>query len=193
LSKTVKIDEFGYWHQYGVYTPARLIDLSGDIDEEKAVQFIKNIRLLDHVSDKAITVLINSSGGDIHQGLAIIDAIKECHSEVTTHAVGPCYSMAVAVFQSGDYRKISSNATLMLHAGSMELSEDHPEIVDRWHKEFKRVGSIYDDIILKKIKEKKPRFREKTLKDIMLFDTIYTADQVLKMGLADKIEEHKSF
>lgn len=193
MSRSVKTDEFGQWHEFGVYSPARLIDLSGDIDEAKAVQFIKNIRLLDHVSDKDITVLINSSGGDIHQGLAIIDSIRECHSKVITHAVGPCYSMSVAVLQAGDERRISSNATVMLHAGSMELTEDHPEVVDRWHKEFKRVGKIYDDIILKKIQEKKPRFKEKTLKDVMVFDTIYTAEDVIKMGLADKIEEHKSF
>ena len=90
----VKTDELDQFHQFNVYTSARLIYLKGAIDDESAAEFIKNIRLMDHVTDKDITVLINSEGGDVHQGMAIYDAIKECNSKVITHAVGPCYSMA---------------------------------------------------------------------------------------------------
>lgn len=192
-SKTVKTDALDQWCSYGIYTPARLIDLSGDIDEEKATQFIKNIRLLDFVDTGDIRVLINTSGGEVHQGLAIIDAIKECNSKVITHAVGPCWSMGACILQAGDIRLISANATIMIHEGTMDLSSDHPRNIERWHKEYKRVGKIYDDIILKKIKEKKPRFKADSLDSIMLFDTIYDAEKVIEMGLADKIEQHKSF
>lgn len=190
---TIKTDELGQWHEYGVYTSARLIDLSGEIGEENAVQFIKNIRLLDHVEDKDIIVLINTPGGDVHQGLAIFDAIKECSSKVITHAVGPCWSMGACLLQAGDVRKISQNATVMIHEGQLGLDLDHPKNLDRWYKEFKRVGDIYDDIILKKIKQKKPRFQKKKLEEYMLFDTIYNSDKVIEMGLADKIEEHKEY
>ena len=169
------------------------IILSGEIKEEIAVQFIKNIRLLDYVNNNDITVLINTPGGCIHQGLAIIDAIRECKSKVITHAVGPCWSMGACILQAGDERLISANATIMIHAGQIILPEDHVVNVDRWHREYKRINKVYDEIIFKKIKEKRPRFTEKKLTDIMKFDTIYTAEQAIAMGLADKVEEHRSF
>ena len=181
------------FHEYGVYVPNRIIDLSGEIDELEASKFIRNIRILDHTSEKDITVLINTPGGDVHHGLAIVDAIKECRSKVITHAVGPCWSMGACILVSGDERKISRNATVMIHAGEMGIDPDHPRNVDRWIKEFTRVGDIYDTLILQAIQKKKPRFQKKKLKDIMVFDTIYQADQVIGMGLADIIEEYKEF
>lgn len=192
MSTRVKTDELDQWHDYNIYTPARLISLSGEIDEDSAVEFIKNIRLLDHVNNRDIIVLLNTPGGSVHQGLAIFDAIKECNSKVTTHAVGPCWSMGACILQAGDYRKISANATVMIHSGEMELGADHIKNVERWYKEFKRVGDVYDEIILKKIRDKKPRFKKTTLDNIMTFDTIYKADDVLAMGLADVIEDHKN-
>ena len=36
-------------------------------------------------------------------------------------------------------------------------------------------------------------FKRKKLEQLLLFDTIYTAEQTIEMGLADKIETHKGF
>lgn len=187
----VKTDELDQWHDYGVYTPARLVELSGDIDQDTAMEFIKNIRLLDHTSNSDIVVLINTPGGDVHQGMAIFDAIKECNSNVLTHAVGPCWSMGSVILQAGDTRKISSNATIMVHTGSSEYDEDHSLNIKRWIKENERIGKRADDILLAKIRKKKPRFTKDKFEKLLEFDTIYTADQALDMGLADEIAEHK--
>lgn len=193
MAMKVKTDELDQWHDYNIYTPARLINLDGDIDKETASEFIKNIRLLDHVSDRDITVLINSGGGDVAQGMAIYDAIKECHSKVITHVIGPTSSMASIIFQAGDERIISANATLMIHIGSDEYPEDHKLNVKRWIKENDRIGDIADDILYKKIRQKKPRFKKEKFQEILTFDTIYTAKEAIEMGLADKIAEHKAF
>ena len=189
----VKTDELSQFHEYNVYTPARLIYLQGDIDEDSASEFIRNIRLMDHVTDKDITVLISSQGGDVHHGMSIYDSIKECHSRVITHVVGPCYSMASIIFQAGDERLISSNASLMIHVGQEGYDADHPKNLQRWIKENKRIGEIADNILYQKIKKKKPRFTRKKFEDLLIFDTIYTSKQVIEMGLADKIVEHKEF
>lgn len=193
MSMKVKTDELDQWHEYGVYTPARLIDLSGEINKEKAVEFIKNIRLLDHVTSKEIKVLINSEGGDVQQGMAIIDAIMECQSKVITHAAGPCYSMAAIILQAGDERLISANATLMIHTGDESYDTDHPRNIERWIKENKRQGREADNILFNKIKKKKPRYKRERFEELLTFDTIYTAEQAISVGLADTIVEHKSF
>jgi len=189
----IKTDEFGQFHEYGIYTPARIIECMGDIDEEKATEFVKNIRLLDHANDKDIIVMIATEGGDVHWGMAMFDAIKECNSKVTTHAVGPCWSMGSVILQAGDVRKISANATVMIHTGTDSYSEGHPKLNKKWMKENDRVEEVTVDILHKKIKEKKPRFSRQKLRDILVFDTIFTADECVTMGLADMIEDHKEF
>lgn len=193
MSGKVKTDELDQWHDYNVYTPARLIYLEGSIDEDSAGEFIRNIRLMDHVTDNDITVLINSNGGDVHQGMAIYDAIKECNSRVVTHVVGTCYSMASIIYQAGDERIISANASMMIHIGDEGYDDDHPMNVDRWLKENRRIGEIADNILYDRIKEKKPRFKKEKFKELLVFDTIYTAKEAINMGLADKIVEHKGY
>lgn len=193
MSGRVKTDELDQLHDYGIYSPARIIFLSGGIDEDSAVEFIKNIRVLDHSSDKSITVLINTNGGDVHQGMAIYDAIKECKSPIITHAVGPCWSMGAIILQAGDTRKISSNATIMIHLGSVEYSEDHVKQVERWIAENKRIGQLADNILFERIKQKKPKFTKEKFTQLLTFDSIYTAKQAIDLGLADEIEEHKTY
>ena len=187
----IKTDSLDQFHEFGIYTPARIIDCMGDIDEEKAKQFIKNIRLLDYTNDKDIVVLIGSEGGDVSWGMAMFDAIKECNSRVITHAIGPCWSMASVLLQAGDIRKMSSNATTMLHVGTEALEENHPKINRAWIKENDRIEEIIVDILLKKIKKKKPRFQRKKLKELIMFDKILTAEQTIEYGLADTVEDHK--
>lgn len=191
MSTKVKTDELDQWHDYNIYTPARLISLDGDIDLESATEFIKNIRLLDHVTDQDITVLINSNGGSVRQGMAIYDAIKECDSKVITHATGPCYSMAAIIFQAGDERIMSDNATLMIHVGEEGYEPDHPVNIDRWLKESRRLGERADDILFQRIRQKKPRFKKEAFKELLVFDTIYTSTKAVEMGLANRIKEHK--
>lgn len=190
--KTIILDELQNFHEHGVYTPARIIELFGEIDEEKANQFVKNIRILDFTNNNDIIVLINTPGGDAHQGLAIYDAIKECQSKVTTHAVGPCWSMGAAILQAGDRRVISKNSTVMIHTGESNL-EDHNENFERWWKEYKRIGEIYENILYCKIKEKKKRFTREKLKTMLTFDSILTADKIIEYNLAEEIAEHREF
>lgn len=186
----IKTNELDQLHHFGVYTPARLITLFGEINEESAGQFLRNIRLLDHLSSKEIKILINTDGGDVHQGLAIIDAIKECQSRVVTHAVGPTLSMGAAILQSGDFRLISANAIVMIHKGQMAI-DDHTINSKRWIDEYERIGEIYEDILLEKIKTKIPSFTKKRLEKLTTFDTILSAEEVVEHGLADEIVEHK--
>lgn len=193
MSTKVKTDELDQWHEYNVYTPARLIMLEGIVNHDTATEFIKNIRLMDHVTDNDITVLINSEGGEVDQGLAIYDAIKECNSKVITHAVAPCWSMASIILQAGDWRKVSRSASVMIHIGDEGYDTQHPKNLKRWMKESERIGNMADDELFNRIREKKPRFKREQFDELLTFDTIYSAKKALEMGLVDEIAEHKSF
>jgi len=186
-------DEISRWHDNGIYAPARLIDCMDEISETKAKQVIKNIRLLDFVSDGDITILMATEGGSVTWGMEIVDAVKECNSKVIIHIVGPCWSMGAIIAQSADHIKMSENATMMIHTGQEEYPEDHPLNTERWVKENKRMGDIADNILFEKIKKKKPRFTKKQFDALLIFDTILPAKKAIEMGLVDEIAEHKEF
>lgn len=190
---TIKTDELDQWQEHGIYKTARLMECMGDIDEEKAKQVIKNIRLLDFISDKDIVILLATTGGEVCWGMEIVDAIKECNSKVTIHAVGPCWSMGAIIFQAGDYRKISKNATIMIHTGTSEYPEDHALNMERWIAEDKRIGGVADQILFDKLKKKNIKLTKKQFDRLLEFDTIYTAEAALENGLADEIAQHREF
>lgn len=193
MATSIKTDELDQWHDQGVYKSARLIDCMGDIDEEKARQVVKNIRLLDFMNDKDITMLLSTEGGDVHWGMQIFDAIKECNSRVIIHAVGPCWSMGSVILQAGDVTKISSSATVMIHMGKAAYPEDHPLTIEQWMAEHSRMEKETQEILFEKMKKKNQKFTRGQLKKLLTFDTIYTAEEAVKVGLVEKIQEHKSF
>lgn len=90
--------------------------LEGKYSEEYVEQEIDKV--INSLSPE-ITLVINSGGGDVTQGFAIIDILEELKSEygvnVKTHTVGTCASMAVAVLMAGDIRTSGKNTIFMLH------------------------------------------------------------------------------
>lgn len=88
------------------------IYLFGEITEENSKDIVSQI--LNSKKEKII-LFINSSGGDVDSGLAIINALKLSHKKISTIGIGGVYSMAFYIFLCGDQRHIFNNTTLMLH------------------------------------------------------------------------------
>lgn len=64
---------------------------------------------------KPIQLFINSYGGSVYDGLALIDVIKRSKTPVHTVCIGSCMSMALWVWLSGAKRFVGESATLMFH------------------------------------------------------------------------------
>lgn len=62
-----------------------------------------------------VEVLINSPGGDMFEGLAIYNLLREHKGEVTTKALGMAASAASVIYMAGDKREIGASAFLMIH------------------------------------------------------------------------------
>lgn len=62
-----------------------------------------------------VSVYINSPGGDMFEGLAIYNLLREYKGDVTTKAIGMAASAASVIFMAGDKREIGSSAFLMIH------------------------------------------------------------------------------
>src|SRR6476660_4257903 len=98
----------------------RDVYLIGDIEKDNARGTIERLRELANDNDRPITLYINSAGGNVTDGLAIHDAIRQVvHRgvEVTIIVQGMAYSMGSVVLQAAsDGRRLAlPHSWIMIH------------------------------------------------------------------------------
>lgn len=132
----------------------------------------------------SLELIINSGGGSVSEGFAIIDLIKELQElygvEVNTHAIGMCASMAVAVYMAGDIRTAGDNVIFMMHqisggsVGSQNKIESTINCMNIMNRMYKR---MFDGT----------RMDKETLDDIMSHDVDYYFDieEARKWGIVN--------
>lgn len=67
------------------------------------------------IGDKDVTVYINSPGGDMFEGIAILNRLREHSRKVTTKVLGLAASAASVIFLAGEERQVATSAFLMIH------------------------------------------------------------------------------
>ena len=97
--------------------------------------------------DQPITLYINSGGGSLGDGLAMMEFINRMRRDhdvrIDTAVLGYAYSMGAVVLQAGDHRTIGRFGTLMLHSTSWIISGDD----ERIFKDFQRLASHYQETV----------------------------------------------
>ncbi len=95
----------------------RIIFLSGEITDDVANIVISELLYLDSLSDKDISLYINSPGGSVSAGLAIYDTMNFIKSDVSTIVVGMAASMAAFLLAAGakGKRYALPNSEVMIH------------------------------------------------------------------------------
>ena len=68
-----------------VFERERRIFLDRPIDDTAATEMILQLGYLDKLSDADITLFINSPGGAVSDGLAIVDAMRRSRSDISTY------------------------------------------------------------------------------------------------------------
>ena len=120
-------DSIGEIHNYGIDVKNREIYLhsakdNGEddpgVDYRMAINFVKNIRHLDSLSDNEIRINMQSIGGGWQAGMAIYDAIKIARSHTTIITYGQAESMSSVILQAADVRIMMPNSYFMCHYGS---------------------------------------------------------------------------
>ena len=141
------------------------------------------VRSLGSIKAKNITVRINSPGGDVFDGVAIFNALKDHDARVTTKIEGLAASMASVVALAGDEVQAHKNAMYMIHdpwvlaAGNQY---DLREIADILQKIGVNMLDIYYD---------KSSIGKRELKAMMKEETWFTAAEAKDRGLIDTVLE----
>lgn len=93
----------------------RIIMLSGAITQMTAQVVTAALLSLDELSHAPIQLVINSQGGSVSDGLAIIDTMALIASPVTTIVNGLAASMATVIASAGSPRYATPHSEFLIH------------------------------------------------------------------------------
>ena len=170
------------------------IDIYGDIGgwyyENTIESLSEQIKEMSDINE--INVYINSYGGELSEGLAIYNALKQHKATVNTYCMGFACSSASLIFMSGDNRYMSSSSMLMIHNAISSCygnSEDMRAMAETLDKMNSAIRNLYLDNINISIDD---------LKTLLDNETFLTCDECINYGFAtdtfnDENEENKAF
>ena len=95
----------------------RIVFLSGEINDETSNIIVSELLYLDSLNHNDISLYINSPGGSITSGMAIMDTMNYIKSDVSTICIGMAASMGAFLLSCGKKGKryILPNAEVMIH------------------------------------------------------------------------------
>jgi len=99
----------------------RVVLINGDISEETFAMVDRELSEMESSSHDNITIRINSDGGNMSDGLAIVGRIVASPAHITTEGFGTVGSSALLVLACGKKRKMSKYAWVMHHESSLEI------------------------------------------------------------------------
>jgi ATP-dependent Clp protease protease subunit len=140
---------------YSKLAQDRVIFIEKDIDDDLANGVASQLMYLDSLNNNEITIYINSYGGSVYDGFAVIDVMRRIKSPVKTICIGKAMSMAALILVCGDTRQATDLATIMLHqpSGGFRGTTTDMEINV---KEVVRLKKIFHNIIKKQTSIKDP-------------------------------------
>lgn len=135
------------------------------------------------LNGKALTVRINSYGGEVAEGLAIYNLLKSYEGEVTTICDGFACSAASVVFMAGTKRIMPRSSLLMIHNAWTWASGDADDLrkaADDLEKITQPSVEIYTSV---------SNLDADEIKAMMDAETWIDADEALDYGFATEINE----
>lgn len=166
----------------------RIVMINGDIELQMANTVVAQLLFLESENPNAdISLYINSPGGVISAGWAIMDTMQYIKSPVTTIGMGLVASMASVILAAGEKGKRFAlpNTEIMIHQplGGLQGQATDMEIGMRKMKMVK-------ETITKQMSEFTGR-KVKELHDAMERDNWMTAEQAKDFGIIDNVLTRK--
>ncbi|MEP0814364.1 MAG: ATP-dependent Clp protease proteolytic subunit [bacterium] len=162
----------------------RIVFLFGPIDDELSDSVVAQLLYLDALGDKKdVYMYINSPGGSITSGMAILDTMRAISCEITTVCIGQAASMGAILMLGGTKGKRISlpNSRFLIHqplGGAIGTSTD----IEIQTAEIVRMKEILNRMI----SEETGQPYDKVVKDTDR-DNFMSAQEAKKYGLIDKI------
>lgn len=164
----------------------RIIFIGSEINADGANSVIMQLKWLAADNpDEPIQMYINTPGGSIYDGLAIIDIIDTLPCKVNTVGVGLCASMgAVLLCSSTGTRRATQNCRIMLHSASsgMNRSSVHDLKIDLAETEY-----LQDKMMQLIADSSKNKLTKEQVQDMTVRDNYLTPEDCVSCGLLDGV------
>lgn len=145
-----------------------------------ARQFIADLKAL---KAKKITMLVNSPGGSLFDGVAIYNAIRSLDAEVTAKVLGVAASAASVIVMAAKKVVMPKASMLMVHksaTASWGNADDLRAMADTLDKIDNSLATVYADRTGKSVEE---------VMALLGDETWMSADEAVAMGFADEIAD----
>lgn len=168
----------------------RDIYLIGDIEKDNARAVIERLRELANENSRPITLYINSAGGNVTDGLAIHDTIRQLvrrGTEVTIVVQGMAYSMGSIVLQAAsDGRRLAQpHSWIMIHEPAKWAGWQSTSAAAQHLDRLKQMQAQIYEILAKR----SGRPLAKIIRDTKRTDFYLDARKAVEYGLIDGIVE----
>ena len=163
----------------------RTVFLYGGIDTAMAFEVGFKLKLLDYLDSKEpITLEINSPGGEIAAGLAIIDTMNFVKSPVRTVVCGMAASMAAVIAASGEkgMRLATENSKIMIHQPLASLGYSQASDVAIFSENILKTKQQLNRILAIACKKTVAEIEKDTDRDYHM-----TAQEAIAYGIIDNI------
>ena len=164
----------------------REVYITGIINSEVQYYLTRILTYLADESKKTITIILNTPGGTVSDGLAIYDLFKTIGQRAPIHivATGQCMSMGIIILQAASKRWATVHCTLGLHELSAENVGSFSNTEDN-QRQIRRTQSILNDLITARTGMTKKKLQGLTARR----DTVLSPDEALELNLIDGVVE----
>ncbi|MDE2030647.1 MAG: ATP-dependent Clp protease proteolytic subunit [Patescibacteria group bacterium] len=186
IPTVIEKSQFGE-RAYDIYSRLlneRIIFLGGPIDDHVANLIIAQLLYLDHTdSKKDIHLYINSPGGSVTAGLAILDTMNFVKADVSTICVGIAASMGAVLLSGGTKGKRFAlpNSEVMIHQ-VMGGAEGQASDIAINAKHILRTKETLNKLLAKNTNRSVAQVEKDSDRDYYM-----TADEAKKYGIIDDI------
>ena len=162
-----------------------IIFLGTPIDDQVANLIIAQMLFLaSEDPERDISLYINSPGGSITAGLAILDTMRLVEPDIVTYCVGQAASMGAVLLACGTKGKRFSlpHSRILIHQPSMSGLAGQATDIDIYAREILRMRDTLNGILA----DATGQTMEKVARDVDR-DYILEPEQALEYGLIDRV------
>lgn len=173
---------------YDIYSrllKENIIFLGTPIDDTVANLIIAQLLFLEAEDpERDISIYINSPGGSITAGLAILDTMAFVRPDIVTICVGQAASMGAVLLAAGTKGKRFTlpNSRIMIHQPSMQGLAGQAADIDIYAKEILRMREILNKILADASNQPLDRIARDVDRDYIM-----SADQAVEYGIVDRV------
>lgn len=145
-----------------------------------AVDFVQKLLAID---TKQINVHINSPGGDVFEGIAIFQALRNHPARIVTYVDSLAASAASFIAMAGDRRVVAPYGSVMIHDAwglAIGNAADMAKMAEELDQVSNNIASIYAGRAGGDVAE---------WREAMLAETWYSAQEALDAGLVHEVQE----